>query len=372
MLYFSLIPASLLLILAHTAARRPPDRVRWGLFVLIGVPVALFGCGLVVFPVTMLLFGTLAVALGVWAVRRHTLRRFWPLSGTALVVTYLVVFLWSSVPRFREADRLRHEFGFESMAGRVPAPRPAVAPLPATAEGSLRTFDEELQAQTFGGWVRNSQLAQIHERTTEQFIDAPGFGVGRMTMPPPSQKSLGQEDRPPVPDQPGPGGTSAGDIDPAEVGEPVAAGEGLQKMHRAAAVDFLNPEGWGLVKGRDRVAGFRPHAFSAVPDAKPKWEVERVELVGLLLHPEPLVYVSEKLPAMDQLRGAPTRPLDEFEAAGLAKLRAGEDYHAAGTADRLRMVASLRNGKACLTCHGGEYGDLLGAFSYTLRAGKAP
>lgn len=373
-LYYSLIPAGILVLLAHGAARRPPKPVRWGPFFGLGLPVVILtSCGVVVLPVAWFLLGTLAAALGVWAVRRHHARRFWPLSATAVVTAYGVAFLLFSAPQMRQSARLRQEFPFESMADRVPEPAGA-GPLPAAAEGALVTLDEEVRSQAHRGWIRDRQLVQIHERTTDQFVSAPGFGVGRVAafVGPPSRETLGQEWRGSVPDQPGPRGTSAGDADPPGDGEPVAAGGGLQEMHRAAALDFLNPEGWGLVKGRDRVAGFRPHRFSAVPDAKPKWEVETVELVGLLMHPEPVVYVSAKLPAMDQLRGAPTRGLDEFESAGLARLRAGEDAHAAGTDARVRMVASLRNGKACITCHGGRYGDLLGAFSYTLRAAKAP
>ena len=46
--------------------------------------------------------------------------------------------------------------------------------------------------------------------------------------------------------------------------------------------------------------------------------------MSLLVHGGQVVYVSENLPRMDRLRGAPTRPLDGFEAAALEKLRHGE------------------------------------------------
>jgi hypothetical protein len=84
-----------------------------------------------------------------------------------------------------------------------------------------------------------------------------------------------------------------------------------------------------------------------------------------LLHDEPLAYVSDNLPRMDELRKAPTRKLDEFEAAGLAALRRGEDLFVRGTADHLRVLGAVRNAKQCVDCHGGQRGDLLGAFSYT-------
>jgi len=94
--------------------------------------------------------------------------------------------------------------------------------------------------------------------------------------------------------------------------------------------------------------------------------------VGLLLHAEPVVYVSEHLPRMDEQREAPTRPLDRFEASALEGLRRGEDILVQETAGNLRMLGAIRNAKQCIECHGGERGDLLGAFSYSLRCNDGP
>jgi hypothetical protein len=80
-----------------------------------------------------------------------------------------------------------------------------------------------------------------------------------------------------------------------------------------------------------------------------------------------VVYVSENLPRMEELRGAPTRPLDGFEASALEKLRRGEALLVADAPGGVRMLGALRSVKQCVDCHGGERGDLLGAFSYTLR-----
>lgn len=382
MLYLSLLPAAVLVGLAHAAARRPPRSVRWGLFLGLGVPVALFyGCGMVGSPAVLLLVPALAAALGAWAVVRHRGGRFWPLSGAALVAAYLIAFAVFTAPRMREMAQLKAEHPFVSLADRLPEPARAARPLPEPAALALSEQDADTRRETDG--IRNRMLEQLHERTTEQFVNAPGFGVGRVPLLPSRGWVIGRgRDGPPA--QPGGRGTSAGDADADDPAEPREADDAARALHGRAVLDFANPAGWGLVRGRDRVAGFRSHGFSRVPDetagrradgppppgGTTAWRVETVDLVGLLLHPGPVVYVSDKLPAMDQLRGAtaPTRPPDEFEAAGLAKFRAGDDYHAAGTADRLRLVASLRNGKTCADCHGGEVGDLLGAFAYTLRA----
>jgi hypothetical protein len=115
------------------------------------------------------------------------------------------------------------------------------------------------------------------------------------------------------------------------------------------------------------VAGFQAHQFSAVPQPERRWRLQHLDLVGLLLHVTPVAYVSAQLPRMDELRTAPTRPLDVWEDAGLASLRSGQDLFVRETAHGLRMLGAIRSVKQCLECHGGEPGTLLGAFSYTLR-----
>jgi hypothetical protein len=130
------------------------------------------------------------------------------------------------------------------------------------------------------------------------------------------------------------------------------------------------PAGFGFVKDRRHVAGFQAHQFSRVPQPVRQWQLQHLDLVGLLLHEAPVVYVSAHLPRMDELRKAPTRPLDVWEDAGLASLRGGEDLFVRETAEGLRMLGAIRSVKQCLECHGGQPGALVGAFSYTLRPVK--
>ena len=85
-----------------------------------------------------------------------------------------------------------------------------------------------------------------------------------------------------------------------------------------------------------------------------------------MLHEKPVAYVSANLPRMDELKKAPTRPLDRFESGGLEKLRGGEDLVTAEAGANLRMLGAIRSARQCVDCHGGRRGDLLGAFSYTL------
>jgi hypothetical protein len=85
-----------------------------------------------------------------------------------------------------------------------------------------------------------------------------------------------------------------------------------------------------------------------------------------LKYDQPVAYVSNNLPKMDELRDAPTRPLDAFEQEALAALQQGEDLMLEGRPGHMRMLGSLRAAKQCLRCHQVSRGALLGAFSYKL------
>ena len=141
----------------------------------------------------------------------------------------------------------------------------------------------------------------------------------------------------------------------------------------------------GLVQSLDKVAGFASHrtrlpeAWSGdlrlidrehnkeLKGAGINWRANRIQLVSLLLHDEPRVYVSENLPNMEKLSGSDveTRALDDFEAAALEKMRTRELplVHRA-THNRILMMGSLRATESCLQCHDVKENDLLGAFSY--------
>lgn len=137
----------------------------------------------------------------------------------------------------------------------------------------------------------------------------------------------------------------------------------LRDLHLARILDFLNIAGFGHSKDR-RAAGFQPHGFAKESGLKGDWTADRIDLIGLVVHPEPVVYLTDRLPTMTEARTAKTRKPDAFEADALAKFRAGGDLV---TGDGGRMVGSIRSANQCVECHGGNRGDLLGAFSYRLR-----
>lgn len=98
------------------------------------------------------------------------------------------------------------------------------------------------------------------------------------------------------------------------------------------------------------------------------FQVEAFELVSLLVHDEPAVYVEEVPPKMIKMRSTPTRPLDDFEKLGLQHLRQDQATFITRSGESIRMLGAVRAKVDCTKCHQCSPGDLLGAFSYTLRA----
>lgn len=271
---------------------------------------------------------------GVRMYRTATVSAFavgWGLAGFQAVTTE------------QDYTRLRLLHPFESLTERMP-PRPPGIP-PAFDAGTLDVAEtwynkqEDFAENFFSG--RTRLLRELHERQTLAFADAAGFGFERMRPQRPNDRTLGDR-RPP-----------AAETNPS-----------LDLMVRDTVRDFTDPQRWGYRKG-ERVAGFLPHALRRPPGPAKDWAVETVELVGLLLAPDPQVYVSASLPRMDEVRHAQTRHPDGFESPALARLRAGDELVHDEPAGRL--LGAIRAAKQCLQCHGGDRGELLGAFSYRLR-----
>jgi hypothetical protein len=151
----------------------------------------------------------------------------------------------------------------------------------------------------------------------------------------------------------------------------------VRDFHRESYFNFVNATGFGYVVDRNHVAGFQSHQFRQLPSFSPpeesrSWKLEALDLLSLLKHPEPVAYVSDDLPRMEELRHAPVRPLDAFESKALAALRRGEDLEVSSGPERIRMLGSVRAAQQCIRCHDVDRGELLGAFSYRLRSVIAP
>lgn len=266
---------------------------------------------------------------------------------------------------------LRDEFRYESMEARLPQ-RHKVTEKASSAQNDrvlavVEASVGEVQREGMRIWWhdRARNLKTLHESTLTVFVNRPGFGVARMpgiASGESLRRVTERESRMPQPAS-----------KPLELIS--AAAESLEAannedrffwLHTESLSDFVYPEGFGFFKDRRHVAGFRPHQFREYPEKGKQLNLETVELLGLVVHEYPVVYVSDSLPRMDVLRSAVTRPLDVFESQGLAELRRGETLFLRQLAGRLRMLGAIRAAEQCTSCHDCERGELLGAFSYVL------
>jgi len=154
--------------------------------------------------------------------------------------------------------------------------------------------------------------------------------------------------------------------------------ESMQHYHFNSENTFASAPSLGYIKSRGQVAGFQPHGLSFIQRlstfkrrpwytrANELWAVHRMELVSLLKHETPGVYVSRNVPRMEDLRDAEVRPLNDFETPSLKKLIDGEDVAVSASLNRIQMLGLLRATKECQQCHSVEHGALLGVFSYEL------
>jgi hypothetical protein len=325
----------------------------------------------------------LALAVIIWRNSGRGPSYFLKLSCAATLVAYVIAG-WLVFQSEREGARLRGMFPFDSMEARVPitARSPQQKPLAAATLSRLDRVEDAIQQDH--RWLRDIHLARLHTDAVERFIDSAGFGVVRMPSRPSEWLLASPLREVPAPLQPGPRIVSA--WSPGEHEQPPASdGPFLGEIYEGSVRNFVFAAGFGYFKDRRHVAGFVPHRFREVPSPRAgvrqpesapansgstetpeRWKVRTLDLLGLLMHEKPVVYVSERLPRMDELRTAPTRPLDQFEMLGLSVLRGGDDLFASRDGKHLRMLGAVYSTSQCTSCHGGERGDLLGAFSYTL------
>jgi hypothetical protein len=337
---------------------------------------AAFLLSLAYLPETLPLSAFLVAAAGAvcWVVKARP-RWFLVSSLGATAAAYVLI----ALPDLRDWHRLKKDFPVESLAERLAyEDRPRTASVPvsrvsntASHSGSLDRLEGimgEHYRYLLSPTNRRAQaLEHLHAGVVKQFIESPGFGVGRRLRMP-SRFTLVREleeraEREQAIPQPGPA-YSPLEWTP-EAAKPTSESNFLS-AHEDNTLNFLDPVNFGYIRNREHVAGFRPHRFRDAPFTPEHWRVVRLELVGLLKHEEPVAYVSANLPRMDELSNAPTRPLDAFEKKGLEGLRGGEDLMVQKGADRMRMLGSLRAAQQCVRCHRVQRGELLGAFSYLM------
>jgi hypothetical protein len=334
-----------------------------------GVVLAVFAIYLLVaFPLAAI--QTFAVAIVAVSCRRLGVR-----FRNTLILSLAVTILAYGIPglfAYRAVADLCQKYPYESMEARLPTPKPdwAADQLPPVTEEHLRSWESKADDH---GWWRSRSIERLHEDLVGEFSNRMGFGPSRSIRI--SELSLEARRVEDLDHLPQPGARSAVGpatyyLDPTANTNIDAKNSALFESHWESVLEFVNPQWFGFVKDRGHVAGFRAHRFLQSPKPVTHWQLQTLDLVGIVMHDEPVVYVSDNLPNMDELREAATRSPDPFESKGLRVLRDGEDLFVHETADTLRAVGALRSARQCVECHGGKRGDLLGAFSYTFSRGK--
>lgn len=330
-------------------------------------------------------------------------RRFLVYAAT---VMGLVIAL--TIPRCLEIADLLRRHSAESLVERL---RPQVSQTELQSEPLLNAastkFTEDLvnELHRHAGhrlWMRSNALVgldRLHQSALKIFSDAPGFGVSRVRRMPLRKQLIDLPELVAVPlPVPRESSSTSAEVIQSFVGQlPTDMTIGtLEVTHVRSVAEFSNPLGFGYVpwpfryaqweKGRPdlgHVIGFQTHGFRQLPkvvDGRARsfsgdqvdelvatWEVERLDLLSLLLNDPPAVYVSENLPNMGELRVAPKRSPSEFENAALQRLRDGESLVAESSSHTIRLLGAIRATTSCLDCHDVKPGRMLGAFSYVLR-----
>ena len=330
MLILSLFLSLAVLGMAHVVAWRP---AAWSMaiFIIAGVVVSIgpLCVGIFFLPPVALLFVLLLVALGIWHALGRRRYHFPALSCAATAAAFGIIgwYVWDDQT---ELARLREEFPYQSMEERLPETRPGLrqGPLSDAALKRLSQMEDSVASQA-SRTCNGCELKQLHEDTVWFFINSPGFGVARIYRPSRERLTSWRRSGDAIP-QPGPVGPSFASSDDGKW-QLRAGEEDLHTVHEIGVVDFANPENFGFIKDRRHVAGFQAHQFSRVPEPARRWAVETVDLVGLLLHDEPVVYISANLPhgrvtqvadpPTGRLRGGRPRPV----TAGRELGRRGND-----------------------------------------------
>ncbi|MFN0052176.1 MAG: hypothetical protein ACKV0T_08290 [Planctomycetales bacterium] len=363
------------------------------------------GAGIKLFPFLILL----SIATAVCRARRVGYRGY----IVCCLGLNLGAFAWAMllfVPQYRERQELLEENPIVDVEERlayehriVPtqeatsgAPTSRSQPEELLASRSLYSIkdseDASFENRRYWGRFRERALPSLlraHRGFVSDFIQEDGFGVVRTRRLPARREYIDLSEPPELelpaltpstPDEsPSESVLAALGQDAAQVptAPPPPPLKKLTTDHLRNLLDFVNPDGFGYVINRQKVIGFQSHGFRKIPTVPAantdtaRWEIERFELVSLLKHDPPAAYVSRHVPRMEELRDAPTRPLDPFELDGLSRLREGEELVVSQGTDELRMLGALRAFSECLRCHQVKADELLGAFSYRLRPAGA-
>lgn len=350
---------------------------------------------LVLGMISMSLF-SVAVAMALFAAAATVVRlRPSPLVGRRVVagwvIATLIVLLIPMTGRVVHRLRLREQYAFNSLKSKVvPSNEDVLIVRGGPAPESKERFRTPFYLN------RSRAIAYLHRSAVSHFLETPEFGVTRMLFP--NLRNLENQDGSPIrlPTRQSPTYRPHLDSSPlarqfGQVATDLEVIEPLSNGHDHYASWFLDENRFGLIEDLDHVAGFQSHAV-VDSEIDQRWNADeldapfhqaddgitnqfslvQLQLVGLLYHETPVVYVLETLPELLTADTAPTRQLDAFENRGLKALLEGRPVHVEQDEVSIRMLGALRSSSECAQCHEGPADQLLGAFSYVLRSNEEP
>ncbi|TWT96884.1 hypothetical protein Pla108_26590 [Botrimarina colliarenosi] len=266
---------------------------------------------------------------------------------------------------------MREKYALVSLVDRLPNLSTEPMELPPIQLTQQQAADLAMDDKIAGGNTRRkSSLQRLHSDRYLAFTRAQGFGVTRLNYIDPARIETQTDELL----------QTAGRKTPIDLF--LTKADAPQGLHRRMLRSFLDPERLGYVENKLATSGFLGHAIGLDSDDFTRGQdlkylrIDRLELVGLLMHDKPVAYISTRLPDMEELRSVPTRDLDEFESAALEKLYGQEDVvvdeQLVDGKMHARMLGAVRAGKSCAACHEVPHGTLFGAFSYDLAYNDAP
>jgi hypothetical protein len=166
----------------------------------------------------------------------------------------------------------------------------------------------------------------------------------------------------------------------------------VTQMHAVYVEKFIQSSGFGIGRMTQDLRNFSELVLNGQP-----YVVEKVELIGLVKHPEPTAYVisstrltvppdrksndtrdvvwtpPQKALFTNNMPGLiTTRALTAFETNALVELREGRNEVVGMENGAPAILGAVRARRECLKCHDGESGTLLGAFSYLMALSGKP
>jgi hypothetical protein len=316
---------------------------------------------------SFLLHAVLNLLVSIVGLRLKLAPRSFALALVVLAFVAYSYFFVSKYEKLQQLQDLREQYPETSLESRLEfeqANRSEVGGTEALSQNlqvSLRLNTFETRDSPVEELWRVSALSRLHSHFYEYFIATEGFGPARMAgMFTPNEKYFSFERHPrPL---------------PIALGDEIETEADGEDLHDKVMTDFFKKESFGKIVGSKRAIGFEPHGptdlkqeiGTAIENAA-TWQLTRLELVSLLRHNEPRVYVAETIPLMNELEDIPHRALNEFEAKALPQLETERDTVIKETLAGAVMLGAVRAGNDCLQCHNGPRGKLLGAFSYEFK-----